>query len=190
MGAAGKAPTEVFAENMAGIALYKRKGGGGTVLLGPETIVVTLHAGVSNPFGNKAYFEAINAAMIQVFRSWRDLPYRQRGLSDIAVEDRKIVGTSIYRRKQYLLYQASILVELNLPLMEKVLRPPPREPDYRQNRDHRSFVTCLRDLGIAHSYAQMVDDLEHKMPDLADQALRQIDRRQGAADDHLTAPDP
>ena len=177
MGAAGKTHLEVYPEHMDGIALYKRKGGGGTVLLGPETIVVTVHAGVSNPFGNQAYFKAINGAMIQVFQSWRNLAFQQKGLSDIAVDERKIVGTSIYRRKQYLLYQASILVKLNMPLMEKVLKPPPRQPDYRRNRDHRQFVTCLRDLGIDLDIPEMVSDLQQGLPGLIDQALRELDKR-------------
>ena len=115
---------------------------------------------------------------MQVFSSWRHLPFCQRGLSDIAVEDRKIVGTSIYRRKQYLLYQASILVDLNLELMEKVLQPPPRQPDYRRDRDHRGFVTCLRDLGIDLDFPQMIHDLGEQLPLLVNQALCEVDGRQ------------
>ena len=161
MGAGGKADKEVHAEEMLrlGVPLFKRKGGGGTVLLGPGSLVVTVHALVGQLYANQAYFRAVNNAMIQVFRSWAPLAFAHRGISDIAVDDRKIVGTSIFRRRYYLLYQASILVEPDMDLMARVLRPPPREPDYRKGRDHRAFVTSLRELGIHRDHQSMIDDL-------------------------------
>ena len=179
MGASGKADQEVFEEELleAGIPLHKRKGGGGTVLLGPEIIVVTVHAGVAHRFRNLAYFHGINQALIDVMSTWQGLPYAQRGISDIAVNDRKIVGSSIFRRRQYLLYQASILVELNLPLMDRLLRPPTRQPDYRRNRNHADFVTSLRALGINHSFEDMMEDLRQGLPGRLRIHLDEVDAR-------------
>ncbi len=178
MGAGGKTDREVDAATLKtqGLPLYKRKGGGGTVLLGPNVIVATVHAGVARRFGNLAYFHAINNALIAVFNRWKPLAYQQRGISDIAVADRKIVGSSIFRRKSYLLYQASILVELELELMSLLLKQPPREPDYRRGRSHAEFVTCLRDLGIDLAADAMVADLRARLPELTAQALLKADR--------------
>jgi len=166
MGASGRPEREVYAEALeaAGIPLFKRKGGGGTVVLGPGTIVVTVHAGVIHPFQNLGYFKAINHTLIDVFRHWLDLPFRHSGISDIAVEGRKIVGTSIFRRKQYLLYQASILVEADFDLIHSLLRHPPREPDYRRGRTHRDFITDLRTIGISAPVNQMIQDLQSLLP--------------------------
>ena len=166
MGASGRPEREVYGEILqaAGIPLFKRKGGGGTVVLGPDTIVVTIHAGVAHPFQNLGYFKAINRAMIEIFQQWRDLPYRHSGISDIACEDRKIVGTSIFRRKQYLLYQASILVKADFDLIHRLLRHPPREPDYRKGRTHRDFITDLRTLGIQTALPQLIQDLQTQLP--------------------------
>ncbi len=166
MGASGKAGREVYQEEMQALnmPLYKRKGGGGTVLLGPETLVVTVHAGVAHTFLNGAYFAAINRALIACFRDWRDADYSQKGLSDIAVGDRKLVGSSIFRRRQYLLYQASILVQPDLALMARVLRHPPREPDYREGRGHEGFLTSLRSLDIDLSNEVMIADLQRNLP--------------------------
>lgn len=178
MGAGGKQEKEVYAEEMAalGMPLYKRKGGGGTVLLGPETIVVTVHAGVTHRFQNLAYFRAVNSGLIDVFRDWVDLPFVTAGISDIAVEGRKVVGTSIFRRRQYLLYQASILVELDLPLMNRVLRHPPRMPDYRADRDHAGFLTCLRELGVTRSIEEMIGDLAARLPMVLPGHLDEVNR--------------
>lgn len=177
MGASGKYAEEVHAEALIadGVPLYKRKGGGGTVVLSPHTIVVTLHAQVDHRFRNLAYFKAINAAMARVFYQWKPHPYATRGISDIAVDGRKIVGTSIFRRRNYVLYQASILVELDIESISGLLQHPPKEPDYRSGRDHRAFLTCLRNLGIDQSYAQMIQDLQRDLPGFAREHLDQTD---------------
>jgi len=179
MGAAGKVAQEVDLGRMRalGIPLYRRKGGGGTVLLGPETIVVTVHAGVAHTFKNLAYFAAINRALIACFRDWHPAEYATRGISDIAVGDRKIVGSSIFRRRQYLLYQASILVELNLARIDEVLRHPPRRPDYRGDRDHRAFLTSLREVGITLSFETMIADLLALLPGRVAAEIAEVDAR-------------
>lgn len=179
MGASGKAAQEVFEEELRprNVTLHKRKGGGGTVLLGPGTIVVTVHAGVAHTFRNLAYFKSINLSLIEVFRSWKDLPYACRGISDIAVDDRKIVGSSIFRRRQYLLFQASILFETDYELMNQLLRHPPREPDYRAGRSHRQFITSLRELGIAQTREDLAQSLRDQLPELLNVELRKVDRQ-------------
>lgn len=177
MGAAGKSEQEVDLHELERlkVPLFKRKGGGGTVLLGPGTIVVTVHAGVVHSFRNLAYFSAINEALINVFCGWAPLAYHQKGISDIAVGNHKIVGSSIYRRKHYLLYQASILVSYDLDRMTQLLRHPPREPDYRQGRGHGSFLTCLRALGINHGIDELADDLRGQLPDLLRETIARVD---------------
>ena len=177
MGAGGKTQTEVYEQALRAeeVPLYKRRGGGGTVLLGRETLVVTVHAGVKHLFNNLTYFRAINHALIDLFRCWKPLEYRQRGISDIAVGDRKLVGSSIFRRRQYLLYQASILVDLDLERMQRLLQNPPRQPEYRHNRSHQSFLTCLRQLGIDQPVPQLIADLRKALPDLIDAALLEVD---------------
>ena len=182
MGAGGKTDAEVHAHELQrrGIPLYKRKGGGGTVLLGPGTLVVTVHAGVAHTFRNLAYFKAINCALMDVFAAWKPLAYHQKGISDIAVGDRKIVGSSIFRRKRYLLYQASILVDFDIELMSTLLRHPPREPDYRRGRGHEAFLTGLRALGAVNDLGAAADDLARRLPALLPPYLREVDEAPGA----------
>jgi len=94
----------------------------------------------------------------------------ERGISDLAVAGRKILGSSLYRRRLLLFYQASLLVESDLGLLERYLRFPSRVPDYRQGRGHAEFCTNLRAAGCAASVAQVIDCLrqvvEQRLPQL------------------------
>lgn len=177
MGAAGKAEQEVHESAMEDrqMPLYKRKGGGGTVLLGPETIVVTVHAGVAHRFKNLAYFQAVNSALIAAMERFNPGPFRQRGISDIAQGELKVVGTSIYRKREYLLYQASVLYDLNLELMNQVLKHPPKEPDYRQGRSHGAFLTSLSALGCRTPIPEIVRDWLTFLPAPVAEALKRAD---------------
>jgi lipoate-protein ligase A len=66
-----------------------------------------------------------------------------RGTSDLAVGDRKVSGNSVRCRREHLLYHGTILYDFSLPLVAHYLKRPPRQPDYRQERDHLSFVANL-----------------------------------------------
>lgn len=174
MGASGKPQLEVHEQVLQtrGIPLFKRKGGGGTVVLGPGVIVVTVHAGVAHPYRNLSYFKAINACLMKVFQTWRNLPYVHKGISDIALGEKKLVGTSIFRRKQYLLYQASVLVDFDSTIVHQLLKHPPKEPDYRKGRSHKEFMTDLKSIGITSPIEDLVGDLTHSLPKLLPSKLK------------------
>lgn len=179
MGASGKAEHEVHWRRLQEdqVPLYKRRGGGGTVLLGPNTLVMTIHAWVQHYFHNLRYFSTINRALIDVFRTWKPLEYQQRGFSDIAVDDRKILGSSIFRRRNILLYQASLLVDVDRTRIDRYLKHPPREPDYRQGRDHAGFVTSLRELGVQTPDSHLRADLRTMLPEPLRRALTETDSK-------------
>jgi lipoate-protein ligase A len=64
-----------------------------------------------------------------------------RGTSDLAIGAEKFSGNSLRCKRRNLLYHGTLLYALDLPLLEQCLAMPPRQPDYRQNRSHGSFVT-------------------------------------------------
>jgi len=166
LGAGCKVGSEVDVQNLIHdeVALFRRKGGGGTVLLGPHTMVLTIQANVSHPFGHKIYFGAINQAIIDTLQIIFPLNYREQGISDITVNHRKLCGSSIYRRKKLLLFQASVLVEDDSRHMERYLKTPPKQPEYRQNRNHSSFVTNLRSLGLSGTWPEWLDVFRSELP--------------------------
>lgn len=127
------------------VPILKRYGGGGTVVLHPGCVVVSLGMWVSQFYGNDRYFRKINEAVIQTLAAkWPVLSgLGQDGLSDLTYGERKVAGTSLFRSRNYLLYQASILVDAKVDLMERYLKHPSREPDYRGGKSHRKFVSGL-----------------------------------------------
>ncbi|MCB9228768.1 MAG: hypothetical protein H6618_04070 [Deltaproteobacteria bacterium] len=128
-----------------GIPLLKRYGGGGTVLLHPGCVVLSLGLWTEHPYRNDRYFSMINQALAGCLLSrWPELEgIEERGISDLAIGGKKIAGTSLFRSRHYLLYQASVLVEPRAQLMGRYLAHPGREPEYRQGRSHEDFVSGL-----------------------------------------------
>ena len=164
MGAGRKAAEDVMEEHAAadGVPLRRRRGGGGTVVLSPGQAVLALVTEVASPFRNREYFRAINGWVREALSGLGVDPARveDRGISDLAIGERKILGTSLYRRRLLLFYQASLLVSNDLSLFDRYLRYPSRVPDYRGDRGHRDFCTTLAAEGYALSVARVMGSLE------------------------------
>jgi len=82
------------------------------------------------------------------------------GISDLAMGGRKIVGTSLYRTRLVLFYQASILVSNDTSLFTRYLAMPVKVPDYRRGRGHEDFCTTIVREGHAVTVADVMDGLE------------------------------
>jgi lipoate-protein ligase A len=131
-----------------GIPILKRLGGGGTVLLHSGCLIVSLGLWVKEFYANDRYFRLLNQSVIDCLnQELPQLSFDQRGHSDIVHGQLKIAGTSLFRSRNYLMYQASILVDMQIDWIEKYLAHPSLEPDYRKGRSHRDFLTDLGALG-------------------------------------------
>jgi lipoate-protein ligase A len=148
------------------VPVLKRYGGGGTVLLYPGSIVVSLGTWVRQHYQNKLYFRALNQAVIDALAErWPAFSaLGQNGLSDITFGDRKVAGTSLFRSRNYLLYQASILAHLDLDAIQRYLKHPSKEPDYRGRRSHRDFLTSLAEIVPDFSVAAALTTLQTALP--------------------------
>jgi lipoate-protein ligase A len=71
----------------------------------------------------------------------------RRGTSDLAVcaggDERKVSGNALRVRRRACLYHGTMLDRFDLTLVERLLRHPPREPEYRGGRPHRAFLANL-----------------------------------------------
>ena len=162
MGAAGKEEVDVFAgqAEIDQVPVLRRRGGGGTVVLSPGQVVLALVTEVSSPFQNLTYFRAINHWFRLALQALGVAGLEDRGISDLAIGARKILGTSLYRRRRILFYQASLLVDNDLSLFDRYLRFPSRVPDYREGRGHLDFCTNLRLAGYELSVQDVMESLE------------------------------
>ncbi|MGE5675494.1 MAG: biotin/lipoate A/B protein ligase family protein [Mycobacterium leprae] len=132
---------------MTGVPVYRRRGGGGAVLLGPGVVVITA---AYRPEGRTFATQWVEPVARGIADALADLGVSEahvKGLGDVALGERKILGSSLYARRDLVLYQGSLLVESDLSLIPQYLPHPSREPDYRRGREHLNFVTSLAESG-------------------------------------------
>lgn len=68
---------------------------------------------------------------------------RFQGTSDLTWQNQKFSGNSLRIARQHLLYHGTVLYQADLDLISRCLLHAPRQPQYRDGRDHRSFVTNI-----------------------------------------------
>jgi lipoate-protein ligase A len=59
------------------------------------------------------------------------------------LDDLKFAGNSQRRRKNFLLFHGTLLLNCDLAVISDLLRMPSLQPDYRASRPHSDFVTNL-----------------------------------------------
>jgi lipoate-protein ligase A len=150
LGAAGNPARDLILDNLAmdGVPFRFRRGGGGTVVLSAGQVVLALVTSVGSPFMNKEYAREINGWFVEALEGLGVRGVEQRGISDLAIGDRKILGASIYRSRLLLFYQSSLLVSNDVSLFGRYLTMPSLAPDYRRGRGHGEFCTTLCDEGF------------------------------------------
>ena len=125
------------------IPVYKRPSGGEAVILSPNTLVISFLKRDEALRSPKRYFGIYNEIIIKALDSLGVKGLAQNGISDVCLRDKKVMGSSIYRNKDLLLYQAVLNISESVLSLEKYLKHPPREPQYRNKRSHKNFVTSL-----------------------------------------------
>ncbi len=163
LGSSNQLATEVCEDNCKndGVEILRRYGGGGTVVLYSGCVVLSLGIWVKKHFHNDFYFQLLNQAIIQVLKmkTGSDIDFSQNGISDIVSNNRKFCGTSLFRSRNYLLYQASIICDLNLDIIDRYIKHPSKEPEYRAQRSHKDFLVGLSSLDPGLT----VDSVSHAM---------------------------
>jgi len=126
------------------VRIVARRGGGGTVVLS-DGMCITVVVGRRNGRYAQKIFNSIHQSMIDSLCKVGVDKCECRGLSDIALNNKKLLGSSLYlgSKPEYYYYQSSFMVASDISLLSKYLKYPPREPDYRMHRDHGEFCTSL-----------------------------------------------
>ena len=66
-----------------------------------------------------------------------------RGYTDLVSGDIKFSGNAQRRRRRALLFHGTFLLDFDVTLMERLLRFPSRQPEYRKRRSHSVFAGNL-----------------------------------------------
>jgi len=145
-----------------GVPILRRCTGGGTVLQGPGCLNYSLILRIdSDPLlqtvtgTNRLVMERNRAALEMLLsgssRSKEALSFKSeirnpkseiavRGHTDLVFDNRKFSGNAQRRRRRAVLFHGSFLLNSDLALIERVLRMPSKQPDYRQSRSHGEFL--------------------------------------------------
>jgi len=156
----------VAACEAGGIPILRRCSGGGTVLQGPGCLNFSLVLKIEEN-GPLASITAANRFIMERNREAAERECRRqrsevggqksevrievRGHTDLALVPRhspldtflKFSGNAQRRRKHFLLFHGTFLLGFDLALIDRFLRMPSKEPDYRQGRSHKDFLMNL-----------------------------------------------
>lgn len=141
------------------ITVLKRKTGGQTVMLTPNNLVISAVINDESIMKPKDVFSRFNKHIIDAIARDHTQKFKTRGISDIALGEMKILGSSMYRGKGYLFYHAVLNFNEPSTTFQKYLKHPNNEPDYRKGRNHHEFVTSLKETGYSKSIYHLKNEI-------------------------------
>ncbi len=140
------AEVNVSACQAKNIPIYRRFSGGGAVLQGPGCLNYSLVIKNEHTKSFHSVAESFNTVLERhqsLFTRLLAEPVQIEGISDLAVAGKKFSGNSQHRKLRYTLFHGTVLLNLNLSLIEATLRMPSKQPGYRDHRPHAEFLKNL-----------------------------------------------
>ncbi|MCA9189289.1 MAG: lipoate--protein ligase family protein [Pirellulaceae bacterium] len=132
------------------ISVFRRISGGAAILTGPGCLLYSVvlnrhrHPQLATlPEIHQFVLQRMATALRRLVPS-----VAIAGTSDLVLQSpdgrlRKFSGNSLRVTRSAVLYHGTLLIDFDTDLIGCYLKEPPRQPDYRQRRQHRDFVTCL-----------------------------------------------
>ena len=128
------------------VPILRRLSGGGTVLQGRGclnyTLILDREKSVLKNIG--ATFRYVLNRHRKLIAALTGLNVVVEGISDLTMNGRKFSGNAQYRKARYALVHGTFLLNFDLAQIERYLRLPIKQPEYRRHRSHSDFVTNLR----------------------------------------------
>ena len=150
------------------ISVLKRRTGGQTVMLTPKNLIISAIITDENIVKPKDVFNKFNDLIIKAIEQDHFVNFSTKGISDIAIGEMKIMGSSMYRNREKLFYHAVLNFDESPETFQKYLTHPSKEPDYRIGRSHAEFVTSLKETGylpdIYHLKGKITESLNSFLP--------------------------
>jgi len=129
-----------------GIPVLRRCTGGGTVLQGPGVLNYTLILRI-DPQGPTHSITSTNQFVMnrqcEALTRLLQKAVQVRGHTDLAIDNLKFSGNAQRRKRNFLIFHGAFLIDLDLGLVGKTLLMPSKQPEYRLNRSHTSFLMSL-----------------------------------------------
>jgi lipoate-protein ligase A len=135
-----------------GVKIIKRPSGGESVVLSPSMMVFSSKFLLKKDSSPATLFKMVNKSLIDSLSGAGIKNLSSKGISDLTINDKKILGSSMYLKNNYLFYHAVLNISEDVSLISKYLKHPSKEPDYRQGRVHKEFITSLQNEGYNIEY--------------------------------------
>jgi lipoate-protein ligase A len=128
-----------------GVPVLRRASGGAAVVGGPGCLMY----GLVLPYAGREHLRLIDelhrhvlgrirAAIGSLVRGVEHI-----GICDLAIGGQKFSGNSVRCKRDHFLYHGTVLYGFDLALIERLLKMPPRQPEYRDGRPHREFLANI-----------------------------------------------
>lgn len=148
VGYANKIATEV---NLAAcrehnISVLRRCSGGGTILQGPGCLNYALILKIQEAGPLHSITETNRFILQRHQESLASLTGEAieiHGSVDLTIAKQKFSGNAQRRKRRCLLFHGTFLLQFDIPLVEKFLAMPSKQPNYRQQRSHAEFLMNL-----------------------------------------------
>ncbi|TWT79347.1 putative lipoate-protein ligase A [Planctomycetes bacterium CA13] len=127
------------------IPVFRRCTGGASIVAGPGCLMysVVLDVDMRPTIGRiDLAHEFVMQRVLQAVR--QQLPdVAFQGTCDLTFQNKKFSGNSMRMVRHHVLYHGTILYAADLDRIARCLRTAPRQPDYRQGREHSQFITNI-----------------------------------------------
>jgi lipoate-protein ligase A len=133
----------------AGATVLRRMSGGATIVAAPGCLMYAVALDLAAPGAPRGVEGAHHEVLGRLARALgeRGAPVARHGTSDLALPSPagplKCSGNSLRITRSRLVYHGTLLYAMDLGLVDRLLRHPPREPDYRNRRPHGQFLANL-----------------------------------------------
>jgi lipoate-protein ligase A len=128
------------------VSVLRRCSGGGTVVQGPGCLNYTLILRINRSPSLLSITET-NAFIMNVQKKALDSILTKavtiQGHTDLALGHMKFSGNAQRRRRDFLIFHGTFLLNFDLALVEQLLPIPAKQPPYRKNRAHTDFLMNL-----------------------------------------------
>ena len=129
------------------VPIYRRCSGGGTIIQGKGCLNISLVL-CHQQFPTLSCIQQVNEEVMKrhqkALSSFLNQDIQVQGITDLTLNGLKFSGNAQRRKGSVSLFHGTFLYDYHLPDIEKYLGYPSKEPEYRQKRDHLSFVCNLR----------------------------------------------
>jgi lipoate-protein ligase A len=128
-----------------GVPIVRRSSGGGTVLIGPGALNVSVILPQEWAPGLWALDVAQRYVLDSIAESIRRVgpPVSVEGRGDLVIGGRKCAGSAQRRLKRWFMVHCSILYDFSIERIARYLTVPQRQPAYRAGRAHCDFLSNL-----------------------------------------------